>query len=104
MLAGIGQHFDDTLSFFFRTAPRREAKTHKFALLRLLGELFCPKLICISAIPKLPSRLSKFANKETGVELLENVRGQDVYVVQTGGGDRGPSINDVLTEGEEGVK
>ena len=39
--------------------------------MRLLGRLFCPKLICISAIPKLPSRLSKFANKETGVELLE---------------------------------
>ena len=41
------------------------------------------------------SRLSKFANKETGVELLENVRGQDVYVVQTGGGDR---PNDSLME------
>ena len=40
-------------------------------------------------------RLSKFANKETGVELLENVRGQDVYVVQTGGGDR---PNDSLME------
>lgn len=41
------------------------------------------------------ARLSKFANKETGVELLENVRGQDVYVVQTGGGER---PNDSLME------
>ena len=50
------------------------------------------EVICISLQT---SRLSKFANKETGVELLENVRGQDVYVVQTGGGDR---PNDSLME------
>ena len=31
-------------------------------------------------------KLSRFANRELNVQLLENVRGQDVYIIQTGGG------------------
>ena len=38
--------------------------------------------------------LSKFANQETCVEIGESVRGEDVYIVQTGAGD----INDNLME------
>jgi len=38
--------------------------------------------------------LKKFANKETNVEIGESVRGEDVYILQTGGG----SVNDNLME------
>eukprot|EP00800_Vazella_pourtalesii_P023221 TRINITY_DN9297_c0_g1_i1.p1 TRINITY_DN9297_c0_g1~~TRINITY_DN9297_c0_g1_i1.p1 ORF type:complete len:318 (-),score=72.52 TRINITY_DN9297_c0_g1_i1:396-1349(-) len=38
--------------------------------------------------------LSKFANQETCVEIGESVRGEDVYIVQTGAGD----VNDNLME------
>ena len=31
-------------------------------------------------------KLAKFANQETNVQILENVRGQDIYVIQTAGG------------------
>lgn len=41
------------------------------------------------------TKLAKFANQETQVELKENVRGQDTYILQTGGGD---SPNDSLME------
>lgn len=40
-------------------------------------------------------KLHRFANKETSVQLLENVRGQDIYVIQTGGTK---SPNDDLME------
>ncbi len=30
--------------------------------------------------------LKKFANRETSVQILENVRGEDIYLIQTGGG------------------
>ena len=30
--------------------------------------------------------LKKFANRETSVQILENVRGENIYVLQTGGG------------------
>ncbi len=33
------------------------------------------------------TKLRKFANKETNVELTENVRGQSIYVIQSGGGE-----------------
>ena len=36
----------------------------------------------------------KFANQETRVEVGESVRGEDVYIVQTGGGE----VNDNLME------
>ena len=36
----------------------------------------------------------KFANLETCVEVGESVRGEDVYIVQTGGGE----VNDNLME------
>ena len=36
----------------------------------------------------------KFANLETCVEIGESVRGEDVYIVQTGGGE----VNDNLME------
>ena len=39
--------------------------------------------------------LKQFANRETSVALRENVRGQDIYVLQTGGSDR---PNDHLME------
>jgi len=39
--------------------------------------------------------LDKFANNETSVDLKENVRGQNIYVIQTGGG---PQPNDDLME------
>ena len=39
--------------------------------------------------------LARFANCETRVELQENVRGQDIYIMQTGGGDK---PNDDLME------
>ena len=38
--------------------------------------------------------VDRFANNETRVELLETVRGEDVYVLQTGIGD----VNDMLME------
>lgn len=38
--------------------------------------------------------LGKFANQETQVQLTDNVRGQDVYVIQTGG----VSSNDAIVE------
>ena len=41
------------------------------------------------------TKLAKFANHETNVQILENVRGQDVYVMQTGGGN---NPNDNLME------
>eukprot|EP00095_Tigriopus_kingsejongensis_P001814 snap_masked-scaffold10_size831480-processed-gene-3.4 protein:Tk01814 transcript:snap_masked-scaffold10_size831480-processed-gene-3.4-mRNA-1 annotation:"hypothetical protein A1Q1_04580" len=41
------------------------------------------------------THLEKFANRETRVELKENVRGQDIYILQTGGGS---SPNDSLME------
>ncbi len=30
-------------------------------------------------------KLAKFANKETCVQILENVRGESIYLIQTGG-------------------
>ena len=39
--------------------------------------------------------LARFANAETRVELRENVRGQDIYIMQTGGGGK---PNDDLME------
>ena len=36
----------------------------------------------------------KFANKETDVEIRESVRGEDVYIIQTGEG----MVNDNLVE------
>jgi len=39
--------------------------------------------------------LDKFANNETSVDLKENVRGQDTYIIQTGGGSK---PNDDLME------
>jgi len=39
--------------------------------------------------------LDKFANNETSVDLKENVRGQDTYIIQTGGGNK---PNDDLME------
>lgn len=40
------------------------------------------------------AKLKKFSNKETSVEIAESVRGEDVYIVQSGCGD----INDNLME------
>ncbi|KXJ07479.1 Ribose-phosphate pyrophosphokinase 1 [Exaiptasia diaphana] len=40
------------------------------------------------------SVLKKFSNKETSVEIAESVRGEDVYIIQSGCGD----INDNLME------
>jgi len=40
-------------------------------------------------------KATKFANNETNVDLKENVRGQDIYLLQTGGG---PKPNDDLME------
>lgn len=39
-------------------------------------------------------KLSKFSNKETSVEIGESVRGEDVYIVQSGSGE----VNDNLME------
>ncbi|CAH8842451.1 unnamed protein product [Trichobilharzia szidati] len=36
----------------------------------------------------------KFSNQETSVEVGESVRGEDVYIIQTGGGE----VNDNLME------
>ena len=36
----------------------------------------------------------KFSNKETSVEIGESVRGEDVYIVQSGSGE----VNDNLME------
>ena len=43
-----------------------------------------------------PSKVvtKKFANKETDVEIRESVRGEDVYIIQTGEG----MVNDNLVE------
>lgn len=38
--------------------------------------------------------LKKFSNKETNVEIIESVRGEDVYILQSGSGE----INDNLME------
>ncbi|XP_003383666.1 PREDICTED: ribose-phosphate pyrophosphokinase 1-like [Amphimedon queenslandica] len=38
--------------------------------------------------------LKKFSNKETSVEIGESVRGEDVYIVQSGSGE----VNDMLME------
>jgi len=40
------------------------------------------------------AKLRKFSNKETSVEIAESVRGEDVYILQSGCGD----INDNLME------
>jgi ribose-phosphate pyrophosphokinase len=39
-------------------------------------------------------KLSKFANKETNVEIYDSVRGQDVFIIQSGCG----KVNDNLME------
>jgi len=31
-------------------------------------------------------KLQKFANKETSVQIMENVRGESIYIIQSGGG------------------
>jgi ribose-phosphate pyrophosphokinase len=38
--------------------------------------------------------LKKFSNKETSVEIGESVRGEDVYIIQSGSGE----VNDMLME------
>jgi ribose-phosphate pyrophosphokinase len=38
--------------------------------------------------------LKKFSNKETNVEIGESVRGEDVYIIQSGSGE----VNDHLME------
>jgi ribose-phosphate pyrophosphokinase len=65
------------------------------------------KLFCGSSHPDLARRiaerlgielgkttLKKFSNQETSVEIGESVRGEDVYIIQTGSGE----INDHLME------
>lgn len=39
----------------------------------------------------------KFANGETNVEIGESVRGEDVYIVQSGCGEVGPASSTSLT-------
>ncbi len=34
-------------------------------------------------------KLCKFANRESSVQILENVRGENIYLIQTGGGRYG---------------
>ena len=38
--------------------------------------------------------LKKFANRETNVEISESVRGEDVFIIQSGSGE----VNDHLME------
>lgn len=42
--------------------------------------------------------IKDFANTEIGVEIKENVRGCNVFIIQTGGANNGRSVNDHLIE------
>ena len=55
-----------------------------------LAQKVCDRL----GIDQANVKTQKFANGETNVEIGESVRGEDVYIVQTGGGE----VNDNLME------
>ena len=47
-----------------------------------------------SFAPLLPSKVSTFADGETSVEFLDNIRGEDVFIVQS----TSSPVNDSLME------
>lgn len=49
-------------------------------------------------IPLTLATIDKFANTEIRVEIHENIRGEDVYIIQTGTATKEQSINDVIME------
>lgn len=59
-----------------------------------LGELISKNL----RIPLVNCCLEDFANKELRVEIHDNIRGRDVFILQTGSSDNFHSINDYLME------
>lgn len=49
-------------------------------------------------IPLTKVKITYFGNGEICVKFEENIRGRDIYIIQTGGGYEGRSINDHLIE------
>ncbi len=45
-----------------------------------------------------PCTLDKFSNNEIRVEIKENIRNEDIFIIQTGSNINGYSINDILME------
>ena len=56
------------------------------------------KIAEILDIPLCECLLEKFSNTELRIEIKENVRNEDVFIVQTGGYDESYSINDYIME------
>eukprot|EP01137_Pigoraptor_chileana_P031482 Opistho-2@19360 len=52
------------------------------------------RIVARLGLPLGQARVSKFANGETCVEIIESVRDEDVYIIQSGSGD----VNDHLME------
>jgi len=57
---------------------------------RELAQAICDRL----QLPLSKAKLKKFSNRETNVEIGESVRGEDVYIIQSGSGE----VNDHLME------
>jgi ribose-phosphate pyrophosphokinase len=49
-------------------------------------------------IPLTPVKIVDFSNSEISIEISENVRGDHVFIIQTGGQYQGRTINDHLQE------
>lgn len=49
-------------------------------------------------IPLIPCLLDKFNNNEIHVEIKENIRNEDIFLIQTGANIKNYSINDILME------
>uniref|UniRef100_A0A0N5BKK5 ribose-phosphate diphosphokinase n=1 Tax=Strongyloides papillosus TaxID=174720 RepID=A0A0N5BKK5_STREA len=57
-----------------------------------LTQMICSKL----QLDVSKASLKKFANKETNVEIGESVRGEDVYIIQSGSGEVNDNIMELL--------
>lgn len=49
-------------------------------------------------IPLTPATIDQFANTEVRVEIHENIRGEDVFILQTGTSTPTKTINDIIME------
>lgn len=52
----------------------------------------CLKLSLVNCV------IEKFANTEIRIEISDDIRGCDIYIIQTGGADENNSINDYIME------
>ena len=49
-------------------------------------------------LPLTSCKIGDFANSEIGIQIMENVRGTDVFIIATGCSDSRHSVNDYFME------